>query len=205
MKHIAPTQTLYQHPVKKRLTHAGESICYNIPSLIGHSHLQDIEYHIPEAVVEDQQVKLAFWIDGLDDMSIQPRKLYRYMKGRYSALAPRDLFERNDLLKGYKESGPVFSLFKEGTSGTAPFFWWYNPIKKDYFYSTDREGGEKSLKGYVFGGSIGNIATLKIANSRELYRWYNPDRRTHYYTVDLKGEGYRNKGYRYDGIAGYVR
>jgi hypothetical protein len=131
--------------------------------------------------------------------------IYRYKKGEHSALAPRAIFEKDDLLKGYKESGLAFRLFRKGTSGTASFFWWYNPIKKDYFYSSDRKGGGKSLKGYVLGGSIGNIATFRIADSRELYRWFNPDRGTHYYTVDLKGEGYRKKGYRYDGIAGYVR
>jgi len=131
--------------------------------------------------------------------------IYRYEKGKYSALATKAVFEKDDLLKGYKESGLAFRLFREGTSGTAQFFWWYNPLKKDYFYSTDRKGGGKSLTGYVFGGSIGNIATLRISGSRELYRWYNPERGAHYYTVDLKGEGYKKKGYRYDGIAGYVR
>ena len=131
--------------------------------------------------------------------------IYRYMKGEHSALAPKVVFEENDLLKGYKEGGLAFRLFRRGTSGTAPFFWWYNPLNKDYFYSTDRKGGGKPLTGYVFGGSIGNIATLRIADSRELYRWYNPGRGTYYYTVDLKGEGYIKKGYRYDGIAGYVR
>ncbi|MBN2178193.1 MAG: hypothetical protein JW743_02020 [Deltaproteobacteria bacterium] len=144
-------------------------------------------------------------LEILDSNIFKYIDIYRYSKGGYSALAPRSVFEKNDLLKGYKESGPAFRLFREGTSGTAPFFWWYNPIRKDYFYSTDRNGGGKSLKGYVFGGSIGNIATLRIADSKELYRWFNPGNGTHYYTVDLKGEGYKKKGYQYDGIAGYVR
>jgi hypothetical protein len=144
-------------------------------------------------------------LEILDSSTFKYINIYRYEKGAYSALAPRAIFENDDLLKGYKESGLAFRLFRQGTSGTAPFYWWYNPIRKDYFYSTDRKGGGKSLRGYVFGGTIGNIATLRIADSRELYRWFNPGRGTHYYTVDLKGEGYKKKGYRYDGIAGYVR
>ena len=144
-------------------------------------------------------------LEILDSSTFKYINIYRYKKGVYSALATRAVFEKDDLLKGYKESGLAFGLFRPGTSGTAPFFWWYNPIKKDYFYSTDRKGGGKSLRGYVFGGTIGNIATLRIADSRELYRWFNPGRGTYYYTVDLKGEGYKKKGYRYDGIAGYVR
>jgi hypothetical protein len=144
-------------------------------------------------------------LEVLDSSTFKYINIYRYTKGEYSVLAPRAVFEKDDLLKGYKERGLAFRLFREGTSGTAPFFWWYNPIKKDYFYSIDRKGGGKSLRGYVFRGTIGNIATLRIADSRELYRWFNPGRGTHYYTVDLKGEGYKKKGYRYDGIAGYVR
>jgi hypothetical protein len=144
-------------------------------------------------------------LEIIDSNTFKYIDIYRYEKGAGSALASRAVFEKNDLLKDYKESGLAFRLFRQGTSGTAPLFWWYSPIKKDYFYSTDRKGGGKSLKGYVFGGSIGNIATLRIADSRELYRWFNPERGTHYYTVDLKGEGYKKKGYQYDGIAGYVR
>jgi hypothetical protein len=131
--------------------------------------------------------------------------IYKYLKGPNSAFAPKDSFSDQDLLKDYEEAGIAFRLFRKGMPGTREFFWWYNPLKRDYYYSSDRSGGDKSLRGYVFGGSIGNIATIRMQDTKELYRWYNPDRGTHFYTTDLKGEGRKKKGYRYDGIAGYVR
>lgn len=127
--------------------------------------------------------------------------IYRYAKGNDRILTPD-----TKAMEGYKrEKTVVFKLFRKGTPGTIEFYEWYNPVKGDHFYSTDRSGKGKSLVGYDFVGSIGNIATVKLSNTRELFRWFNAERETHFYTTDPKGEGCTNNGYKYDGIAGYVR
>ena len=82
MRQITAKQTLYEHPFKKTLLHAGESICYNIPSIIGHAHLNDLDYQVPEPIVEDQQVKLGFWLDNLDSFQMPPRRIYKCIKGK---------------------------------------------------------------------------------------------------------------------------
>ena len=82
MKQINVKQILYKHPFKKTLVHAGESICYNIPSIIGHAHLEEIDYQVPEPIVENQQVKLGFWLDDLDKFQMPPRRIYKYIKGK---------------------------------------------------------------------------------------------------------------------------
>ena len=130
--------------------------------------------------------------------------IYGYPKGTRFQLHPES--EQGDLrLQGYRKEGPLFRLFRKGTSGTSEFFQWHNPSKGTYFYSYDRSGGKRSLRGYVFDGSIGNIATLKLPRTRDLYRWFNPETEAYSYTTDPRGEDYEKKGYRYDGVAGYVR
>jgi len=127
--------------------------------------------------------------------------IYRYAKGADNLLTPDA-----KPVEGYKRDKNVaFQLFRKGTPGTIEFYGWYNPVKGDHFYSSDRTGGGKSLAGYDFIESIGNIATLKLSNTRELFRWFNPDTGTHFYTTDPKGEGRPDDGYQYDGISGYVR
>lgn len=82
MRQINPTQTVYQHPFKKTLIHAGESVCYNIPSIIGHAYLNDVTHQVPEPVVEGQRVKVGFWLDKLDTYDLQPRRIYKCVKGK---------------------------------------------------------------------------------------------------------------------------
>ncbi len=108
-------------------------------------------------------------------------------------------------VKGYKNLGIVFRLFRPGTPGTTDFFRWFNPVKGDHFYSSDPTGGGKPLQGYLFEGAIGNIATSRLTGTRELYRWYNPQTGSHFFTTDQSGEGVGKKGYRFEGITGFVR
>ena len=138
----------------------------------------------------------------------QPRSLdvYRYLSGSDYLYTTNPLGESFRLqLKGYRNLGIVFRLFKPGTAGTTEFFRWFNPVLGDHYYSSEQGGGANELTGYLFEGSIGNIATFRLSGTKELYRWYNPSSGRHFYTTDQGGEGLGKKGYRYDGIVGYVR
>jgi len=130
--------------------------------------------------------------------------IYRYTKGADIRLSSGD--DQGELVtQGYRRDGPLFRLFRKGTTGTAEFLQWHNPIKGTHFYSYDPAGGKRSMAGYILDGPIGNIATLKLPHTRDLYRWYNPQTESYWYTTDAKGEGSGRKGYVYDGVAGYVR
>ncbi|TFG90883.1 MAG: hypothetical protein E4H15_06835 [Syntrophobacterales bacterium] len=130
--------------------------------------------------------------------------IYRYTKGKDIQLSP-EVAQGDLLLQGYRKEGPLFRLFRKGTSGTSEFFQWHNPSKGTHFYSYNQSGWKRSLEGYVFDGSIGNIATLKLPHTRDLYTWFNSETGAYFYTTDPKGEDFRKKGYMYDGVAGYVR
>jgi hypothetical protein len=131
-------------------------------------------------------------------------EIYRYTKGVDIRLSSAD--DQEDLVtQGYRREGPIFRLFRKGTTGTVEFLQWHNPTKGTHFYSYDPSGGKRSMEGYILDGSIGNIATLKLPHTRDLYRWYNPQTESYLFTTDPKGEGSGRKGYLYDGVAGYVR
>ena len=130
--------------------------------------------------------------------------IYRYTKGADIRLSSVDDQEKL-VTQGYRKEGPIFKLFRKGTTGTVDFLQWHNPIKGTHFYSYDPSGGKRSLEGYILDGPIGNIATLRLPHTRDLYRWYNPQTESYLYTTDPKGEGSGRKGYVYDGVAGYVR
>jgi hypothetical protein len=132
--------------------------------------------------------------------------IYRYARG-YDYLYTANPQTEIKILqsKGYIKQGIAYRLFSSGTPGTTPFYRWYNPEKRDHFYSHDMQGEGKSLKGYLYEGLIGNIATSRLTNTRELYRWYNPSTGCHFYSTDPNGEAIIKKGYRFNGIAGYVR
>ena len=132
--------------------------------------------------------------------------VYRYLAGSNYLLTTNPQAEASRLqVQGYRNLGIAFRLFTPETPGTTDFFRWFNPVKGDYFYSSDRLGGGKPMAGYLFEGSIGNIATFRLAGTRELYRWHHPGKGRHFYTTDQSGEGLGKKGYRFDGIAGFVR
>jgi hypothetical protein len=131
--------------------------------------------------------------------------VHRYVSGSDYLYTTNPQAESSRIqLKGYRHDGIVFYLFTPGTSATTDFFRWFNPSKRDHYYSYDPEGG-KPLPGYIFEGSIGNIATSRLTGTRELYRWFNSKKDSHFYTTDQAGEGLAKKGYRFDGIAGFVR
>ena len=132
--------------------------------------------------------------------------IYRYVRG-YDYLYTANPQTEIKILqsKGYIKQGIAYRLFSYGTPGTTPFYRWYNPEKRDHFYSYDMHGEGKSLRGYLYEGFIGKIATSRLTNTRELYRWYNPSTGCHFYSTDPNGEAIIKKGYRFDGIAGYVR
>ena len=152
-----------------------------------------------EAVVE---VSLEVSVDNIRRIL----DVYRYARDSHYLYTTNPQAEAERLrVGGYKKQGIAFRLFSRGTPGTTDFYRWYNPQKRDYFYSYEQSGGGKPLKGYFFEGTIGNIATSKLTSTRELYRWFNPSTDRHFYTTDPKGEGCIKKGYRFEGIAGYVK
>lgn len=150
-------------------------------------------------IVEVSLEVLAGYIAKLLDV-------YRYARGYDYFLTTNPQAEARSLQAGnYQKQGIAFRLFGPGTPGTTGFHRWYHPQKGDRFYSSDPQGGRRSLSGYFYEGIIGNIATSRLTNSRELYRWYNPSSGNHFFTTDPRGEGMTKKGYRFDGITGYVR
>ncbi len=131
--------------------------------------------------------------------------VYRYVKGNDYLYTGQPEAESYSVLRTYRKQRLAFRLFREDTPGTRKFFRWYNALRGDHYYSSDPEGGGKSLNGYILEGSIGNIGTSRIHGTRELYRWFNPSTGCHFYTTDVRGERMARKGYRFEGIAGYVR
>ena len=131
--------------------------------------------------------------------------VHRYMNGTDYLYTTRLQDEAAKLqLTGYRYAGIAFRLFAPGTPGTTHFYCWFNPSKRDHYYSYDPQGG-KPLPGYQLEGSIGNIATSRLSGTKELYRWFSPATGGHFYTTDVAGEGAAKRGYRFDGIAGFVR
>jgi len=131
--------------------------------------------------------------------------IYRYVKGNDYLYTGQPEAENYSVLRTYRKQRLAYRLFRDDTPGTKKFFRWYNALRGDHYYSSDPEGGGKSLNGYVLEGSIGNIGTSRIHGMRELYRWRNSSTGCHFYTTDVRGEGMARKGYRFEGIAGYVR
>ncbi|MDD5724294.1 MAG: hypothetical protein PHY29_11240 [Syntrophales bacterium] len=163
------------------------------------SYSENIIFYSDEGV-EVVEVSLDVAGDKLSELV----DIFRYIKGSDMRLSPEGA--QGDLrLQGYRKEGPLFRLFRKGTSGTSELFQWYNPSKGIHFYSYNRSGWKRSLEGYVFDGPIGNIATLKLIGTRDLYTWFNPETGAYFYTTDPKGEGYEKRGYVYDGVVGYVR
>ena len=131
--------------------------------------------------------------------------VHRYRSGTDYLYTTRLQDEASKLqLTGYQYAGIAFRLFAPGTPGTTHFYCWFNPSKRDHYYSYDPQGG-KPLPGYQLEGSIGNIATSRLSGTKELYRWFSPATGGHFYTTDMTGEGAARRGYRFDGIAGFVR
>ncbi|MBN1380836.1 MAG: hypothetical protein JXA41_04090 [Deltaproteobacteria bacterium] len=152
----------------------------------------------------DVVVGISFEI--ADNKKMEILNVFRYVKDNQYIYVTQSHGDQTELASlGYQKEGVAFRLFQADTPGTACFYHWYHPQKKDHFYSYDQSGGEKSLDGYVLQGVIGNIATSRLTNTRELYRWYNPASGRHFYTTDQKGEGKGAKGYLFETIAGYVR
>lgn len=151
--------------------------------------------------------------DQVVDLSVEVRAdaaakiigVYRYYRGSDCLFTVNPEAEAQRLHSGgYQRQGVAFRLFIPGTPGTTELYRWFNPRKRDHYYTINRAGLHPQ-SGYVLEGAIGHIATSRLNDTRPLYRWRNPRTGHHFFTTDQSGEGRDKKGFRFEGIVGYVR
>lgn len=151
--------------------------------------------------------------DQVIDLSVEVRAdatgkiidVYRYFRDKDCLFTVNPQAEAQRLQSGgYQRQGVAFRLFSPGTPGTTELYRWFNPRKRDHYYTVNRSG-INAQSGYVLEGVIGQIATSRLNDTRPLYRWRHPRTGHHFFTTDQGGEGRDRKGFRFEGIVGYVR
>lgn len=151
----------------------------------------------------DQVIDLSVEVRG--DAAAKIIDVYRYFRDKDCLFTVNPQAEAPRLHSGgYQRQGVAFRLFSPGTPGTTELYRWFNPGKRDHYYTVNRSG-VNAQSGYVLEGVIGHIATSRLNDTRPLYRWRNPRTGHHFFTTDQSGEGRDRKGFRFEGIVGYVR
>jgi len=151
----------------------------------------------------DQVIDLSVEVRG--DSPAKIIDVYRYFRDKDCLFTVNPQAEAPRLHSGgYQRQGVAFRLFSPGTPGTTELYRWFNPRKRDHYYTVNRSG-VNAQSGYVLEGVIGQIATSRLNDTRPLYRWRHPRTGHHFFTTDQSGEGRDRKGFRFEGIVGYVR